>query len=141
MCIRDRFNCCGVIFIFIIVFHPCMGILSNVRDRGIFDPKTETSAYNPYDINCSSLFTEIVFSLHLPILAGTTRVILPPRIFLSCIAALASSHADVYKRQVGFLDAKPLCIGNSRCAACPSHCNGHDRDVYKRQDQFLAVIT
>ena len=74
------------------------------RKIGNLEPaKPETSAYNPYDINCSSLFTEIVFSLHLPILAGTTRVILPPRIFLSCIAALARSHA-LYGQRSGNLN-------------------------------------
>lgn len=47
-----------------------------------------------------------------------------------CLSDIGSKNGQKVTdrcQPVGFLDAKPLCIGNSRCAACPSHCNGHDR--------------
>ena len=47
-----------------------------------------------------------------------------------CLSDIGSKNGQKLTdrcQPVGFFDAKPLCIGNSRCAACPSHCNGHDR--------------
>ena len=47
-----------------------------------------------------------------------------------CLSDIGSKNGQKVTdrcQPVGFLDAKPLRIGNSRCAVCPSHCNGHDR--------------
>ena len=47
-----------------------------------------------------------------------------------CLSDIGSKNGQKVTdrcQPVGFLDAKSLCIGNSRCTACSSHCNSHDR--------------